>query len=70
MTVQRLQPHEVISTMNSESFWLAIAEITISREHSQHLILKGTKLEYRAYAMQMHVSVFGETTDSYSQAKQ
>ena len=31
---------------------------------------KGTKLGYRAYAMKMHVSVCGETTDSYSQAKQ
>ena len=41
MTVRRLLPHEVISTMNSESVWLAIAEITISRERSQHFLLKG-----------------------------
>ena len=27
-------------------------EITISREHSQHFLLKGTKLEHRAYVMQ------------------
>ena len=40
-TVRRLLPHEVISTMNSESVWLAIAEIIISRERSQHFLLMG-----------------------------
>ena len=33
--------HEIISIMNSESVWLAIAKIIISREHSQHFLLKG-----------------------------
>ena len=44
MIVRRLLPHEVISTMNSGSVWLAIAEITISREGSQHFLLKGRNL--------------------------
>ena len=55
--MQRLLSHEDIGTMNSESVWLAIAEIIISRERSQHFFLKRTKLGYRAYVMQMHVSV-------------
>ena len=41
ITVRRLLSHEVASTMNSESVWLAIAKIIISRERSQHFLLKG-----------------------------
>ena len=66
----RLLPHETISTMNFEGVLLAIAEITISRERSQHFLLKGTELGYRVYVMQMHVSVWKKTIDSYSQLKQ
>ena len=65
MTMRRLLPHEVISTMNSESVWLAITEIIISRERSQHFLLKGRSSGIEL--MQMHVHVCKETTDSYSQ---
>ena len=41
ITVRRLLPHEIISTMNSGSVRLVIAEIIISRERSQHFLLKG-----------------------------
>ena len=41
ITVRRLLPYESISTMNSESVWLANVEIIISRERSQHFLLKG-----------------------------
>ena len=55
--------------MNSESVWLAIAEIIISQEHSQHFLLNMTKLKYKAYVIQIHMSMCEETTDSYLQVK-
>ena len=41
ITVRRLLPHEVINTLNSGNVWLAITEIIISWERSQHFLLKG-----------------------------
>ena len=69
ITMQRLLPHEIIRTMNSWSAWLAIA-MKLSRERSQHFLLKGTELGCRAYVMQNARECVRKTNDSYSQAKQ
>ena len=70
MIVRRLQPHEVISTMNSGSVWLTIAEITISRERNLHFLLKGQSSGVQFMLCKMHMNVCEETIDSYSQVKQ
>ena len=55
--MHRFLPYKDISTINLVNVWLAIVEIIISWERSQHFLIKGTKLGCRAHVMQMHVSV-------------